>query len=179
MHFQVWKPSPLVISDRNKNALLPLVVVSQKIGPSQGLQVRSIMVFWPLTQPQIDSSPPTITRGSPQMKMGEYFVQTPTRPTAFLASWWKFPQILTQNAVDCYSFRPAIGLFQQRNRHCRPPATYIVARMSRTRGSWPSRRRNRRYWCSRWGQDRRWRVTNSVDCCSFRSLTANPMECGR
>ena len=28
MHFQVWKPSPLVISDRNKNALLPLVVVS-------------------------------------------------------------------------------------------------------------------------------------------------------
>ena len=40
MHFQVWKPSPLVISDRNKNALLPLVVVSQKIGPSQGLQVN-------------------------------------------------------------------------------------------------------------------------------------------
>ena len=40
MHFQVWKPSPLVTSDRNKNALLPLVVVSQKIGPSQGLQVN-------------------------------------------------------------------------------------------------------------------------------------------
>ena len=41
MHFQVRKPSPLVISDRNKNALLPLlVVVSQKIGPSQGLQVN-------------------------------------------------------------------------------------------------------------------------------------------
>ena len=40
VHFQACFPSPLVIFDRNKNALLPLVVVSQKIGPSQGLQVN-------------------------------------------------------------------------------------------------------------------------------------------
>ena len=113
------------------------------------------MVFWPLTQPQIDSSPPTITRGSPQMKMGEYFVQIPPRPTAFLASWWKFPQTLTQSAVDCYSFWPAVGLFQQRNRYGRPPATYIVARMIRTGGCWPWRHRKRRCGGSRRAPERR------------------------